>query len=390
MAEKRPRWSSQAKLTVSLLLIALIVYLLFRFRAVITPMILAVILAFILSPVVNILQVRLRLRRALAALITYLLLLAVSVTLPAMIIDPMADQVTGINLNLIHYLTAFENFLGQRYIVAGQVINLNQLVQQAVGSLQGMLEPVFGHTLTFAVDVITSVVWVIFILVVSFYLIKDGQALRDWIEKIVPADYRLDYIRLRDEINFIWSAFFRGQLVLALVVAVIFTVIGFALGLPFALAMGVFAGLLEFLPSVGHGIWLIVASLLALFAGSTWLPLPNWVFMLIVIGLHLVYQQFDLNYLIPRIIGRSVHLPPLVVILGIVTGAALAGVLGILLAAPTIASARVLSRYLFANLFDLDPFATSAVPLLPPPNPRWWRKPYPMQSNDPQQKPKDL
>lgn len=112
--------------------------------------------------------------------------------------------------------------------------------------------------------------------------------------------------------------------------------------------------------------------------------------MLIVIGLHLVYQQFDLNYLIPRIIGRSVHLPPLVVILGIVTGAALAGVLGILLAAPTIASARVLSRYLFANLFDLDPFATSAVPLLPPPNPRWWRKPYPMQSNDPQQKPKDL
>jgi predicted PurR-regulated permease PerM len=78
--------------------------------------------------------------------------------------------------------------------------------------------------------------------------------------------------------------------------------------------------------------------------------------MLIVMALHLVYQQFDLNYLIPRIIGRSVHLPPLVVILGIVSGAVLAGVLGIFLAAPTIASARVLGRYIFSNLFDLPPF----------------------------------
>jgi predicted PurR-regulated permease PerM len=173
------------------------------------------------------------------------------------------------------------------------------------------------------------------------------------------------------------------------VVAVIFTIIGFILGLPFALAMGVFAGLMEFLPSIGHGIWLVVASLLALFAGSTWLPLPNWAFMLVVIGLHLVYQQFDLNYLIPRIIGHSVHLPPLVVILGIVTGAVLAGVLGIPLAAPTIASARVLGRYVYANLFDLDPFAASAAPPLPPPNPRWWRVLFPAKPADLQHKSKD-
>ena len=67
------------------------------------------------------------------------------------------------------------------------------------------------------------------------------------------------------------------------------------------------------------------------------------------------------------------HLPPLVVILGIVTGAALAGVLGVVLAAPTVASARVLARYVFANLNDENPFPdeTSST-LLPPPDPRWW------------------
>jgi predicted PurR-regulated permease PerM len=137
--------------------------------------------------------------------------------------------------------------------------------------------------------------------------------------------------------------------------------------------MAIFAGLMEFLPSLGHGIWLFVASLLAFFVGSTWLPLPNWIFMLLVIGLHLIFEQFDLNYLIPRIIGRSVHLPPVVVILGIVSGALLAGVLGIFLAAPTIASLRVLGRYIYANLFDLDPFPIASSSPLPPPNPRWWQ-----------------
>jgi hypothetical protein len=80
-----------------------------------------------------------------------------------------------------------------------------------------------------------------------------------------------------------------------------------------------------------------------------------------------------LNYLIPRIIGRQVHLPPVVVILGIVAGAAMAGVLGIALAAPTISSSRVIGRYIYANLFDLDPFPAPAATPLPPPDPRWWQ-----------------
>ncbi len=389
MQESRPRWSSQVRLTVSLLLIALIIYLLFRFSVVLAPMTLAVILAYVLSPLVNLLQGRLRIRRGLAALLIYMILLAVLVALPVVIIRPLAAQLSELIPAIQRFLLVIENLLGHRYVVAGQVINVDELIQQAIGSLQGSLEPVFGGTLNLAVDVISSVIWVIFILVVSFYLIKDGPLLREWLEKNVPPTYQQDYIRLRDEISQIWSAFFRGQLVLALVVAVLFTIIGFILGLPFALAMGVFAGLMEFLPSIGHGIWLVIASLLALFVGSTWLPLPNWVFMLVVIGLHLIYEQFDLNYLIPRIIGRSVHLPPLVVILGIVTGAVLAGVLGIPLAAPTIASARVLGRYVFANLFDLDPFAVSVAPPLPPPNPRWWRVPFISKPANLPQKSKD-
>lgn len=382
MKEQRPRWSSHTKIVISLLLLALGVYLLDRFGVILPPVTLAIILAFILSPLVNRFQSSLRVPRVLAIFLTYLVLLSALSALPFLVIPALVNQLSGLNLDLQRIFLGAKSWLASEYLIAGQVINVDETFQQVAGLLEKIVEPVFGQTLELAIDLISALVWAIFIIVVSFYLIKDAQALRTWLEDLTPPAYRSDYIQLRTEINQIWSSFFRGQLILAGVVTVIFAVIGFLLGLPFALAMGVLAGLLEFLPSIGHGIWLLIASLLTLSAGSTWLPLPNWAFTLVIVGLHLFYQQFDLNYLIPRIIGRSVHLPPLVVILGIVMGAVMAGVLGILLAAPTIASARVLGRYIYANLFNIEPFQASIVSPLSPPNPRWWRKPASAKAGD--------
>ncbi|MEK6587825.1 MAG: AI-2E family transporter [Chloroflexota bacterium] len=92
---------------------------------------------------------------------------------------------------------------------------------------------------------------------------------------------------------------------------------------------------------------------------SSALSRPRWsptTKALVAIGLHVLFTQIDLNYLIPRIIGRRIQLHPLAIILGIIAGASVAGVLGIVLAAPAIATARVLVRYLFANLLDAEPF----------------------------------
>ena len=373
----RPRWSPMTKLVVVILALTVFIYLLFRFSVVLPPLILAVILAYILSPAVNFVEKRIRLPRGLAILFAYILLLGLIALLLGLIIPPFIEQMGGLGGDIQSIINSIEKFLGHRYNVAGFVIDLDALINRLSGSLQTTFSPFLGRTVSLAIEILSSVVWVIFIAVVAFYFIKDGEKINQWLESIVPPGYHQDYILLRREISQIWSAFFRGQLILASVVTLLFTVIGFILGLPFPLAMAIFAGLMEFLPSLGHGIWLFFASLLAFFIGSTWLPLPNWVFMLIVIGLHLIYEQFDLNYLIPRIIGRSVRLPPVVVILGIVAGALLAGFLGIFLAAPTIASLRVIGRYIYANVFDLDPFPSSMSSPLPPPNPHWWEKLFP-------------
>lgn len=374
MENSRPRWSSATKITVIVVILVLGGLLMARFRSVFPPLIIAVILAYIFTPIVRWTQNKLKIRRGLATLLAYIIALTVLAGIFGLIIPPLAIQLSGLNLDLQTNLERVQSSVKNTVVVAGIPVQLAHLVEQLERGFESLLQPVLGQTLGFAVEVITSIVWIVFIFVVSFYLTKDAPILWKWINHLVPPQLQEDYQRLSSEIRQIWAAFFRGQLVLATVVTMIFTGVGLLIGLPFALAMGVLAGLLEFLPSVGHVIWMIIAALLALFAGSTWLPLPNWVFMLVVIGLQLTFQQFDINYLIPRIIGRRVHLPPVVVILGIVAGAALAGVLGIFLAAPTIASLRVIGHYVYANLFDMDPFRESVALSLPPPNPRWWER----------------
>jgi len=374
----RPRWSPQTKWTVSMLLLAFFVYVVFRFSEVIPPLLLAVVLAYVVSPLVARVERRLHLARGWAAALVYLAFVAVTAALFAVLVPMLADQITSLNVNLQQLLEEVVLRLDRPMMVFGQRIDGATLVSQVEGALQTVISVVLGQGLNVAFGVLSTLVWGSFVLVVSFYLVKDADALREYIQSLVPAPYRADYIRLREEIGAVWSAFFRGQVILAGVVTVIITTLAFIVGLPGALAMGLLAGLLEFLPSIGHGIWLSIAVILALFMGSTWWPMPHWAFALMLVVLHVLFDQLDTNYLIPRIIGRRVRLHPLVVILGIVGGAVLAGVLGIALAAPTIASLRVLGRYIYANLVDADPFPDAVSEPLPAPDPRWWQKAPPM------------
>jgi predicted PurR-regulated permease PerM len=371
---ERTRWPYATKLTISLLLLVFFIYLLSRFNEIIPPFIVAVIISYILSPIVNYLQRRIHIPRSLIILLTFIIVLAVFISFSIVIIPIFAGKLPSTEINTQQLINALEAALSKQYHIFGITILPSALFDQAIVALRGLIQPVIGQTVTIVTSIITSIIWIIFIILVSFYLIKDGTKLEEWFTSHLPPVFLQDYLWMHDEINQIWSAFFRGQLLLSLIVSIIFIVIGSIIGLPYAIAMGILAGILEFLPSIGHAIWLFIASLLAFFLGSTWIPIPNWAFMLIVIGLHLFFEQFDLNYLIPRIIGRSVHLPPLVVILGIVSAALLAGVLAIPLAAPTIASARIIGRYIFANLLDIKWTPISATQPLPPPKSYWWQR----------------
>lgn len=356
----RRRWSATTKAVIAVFLALIAGLVLYRFRIVIVPLILAAILAYIISPLVSFLARRTRLSWRVSVAVVYALLIAVIVALPSVLVPVLLDQVDRFALELQQIAASLSRISRSVIIVGGLRLDVPAVLDRATRALEGLAEPFAVQTLSIVLNVVEFFTWAILILITSFYLVKDGGRLKAWAEGLAPPEYRDDFRELGARIGAIWAAFFRGQIVLALVVMVLIGSVSALIGLRFALALGVAAGLLEFLPSLGHGIWLVIAVLVALLEGSTWLPLPNWAFALIVVGLHVVFQQTDLNYLIPRIIGRRVRLHPMVVILGIVGGALLAGVLGVALAAPTLASARVLGQYLHAGLFDLNPFPPEA------------------------------
>ena len=90
---------------------------------------------------------------------------------------------------------------------------------------------------------------------------------------------------------------------------------------------------------------------------------------MLVIGLYVVIQRIEGNVLVPRILGRSLNLHPLVVFVGIVVGGSLAGILGMLLAAPVLATLRVVGHYISCRLYDRDPFAGLEEMAAGPPQP---------------------
>ena len=144
----------------------------------------------------------------------------------------------------------------------------------------------------------------------------------------------------------LWLTYIKGQLLLSLIVGGIIWVVGSAIGLAWAGWLGLAAGLLETIPSLGPLVALIPAIVAALWKGSTVIPVSNWVFALIVVAVYLSIQQISALAIEPHIMGKRLNLPPLMVLVTVIAGAALGGILGAYLAVPVLASIReILSFY---------------------------------------------
>jgi predicted PurR-regulated permease PerM len=112
----------------------------------------------------------------------------------------------------------------------------------------------------------------------------------------------------------------------------------------------------ELIPNLGPILAAIPAVIVALIQGSTVLPVSNWVFALIIIGFYILMQQFENSFVVPRVLGGAVDLHPLIVMVGVLVGANVAGIIGALLAAPIIATGREIIRYLYRKILGVSPF----------------------------------
>ncbi|MCA9926710.1 MAG: AI-2E family transporter [Anaerolineales bacterium] len=374
-----PPWSSTGKRVVWLILLAIATLAVYRIRALLLPLTVASILAYLIHPLVHFLTERTPLNRLLSIALIYLIITAGLVSIPVSAISPVVNQANTLIQNVPGYIEQIDAFFQKPLVIANSIeipidqLSLNQPFSSIGNNLVDLIQTIGGQTLTIfsslATATISTVGWIIMILFVSFYLVKDYQQLFQGLLRLTPAAYHDDLVQLLAQINITWHAFLRGQLVLCVVVGTIFFIIALIIDLPNALILAIIAGLMELIPTFGPILAAVPAVIVALFQSeASWLGqlmTPFWFGLLMAIIYGFIYQ-FENYVLVPRIIGHHLKLHPLAVVLGVLVGASLAGVLGILLAAPVLATIRLILRYIYWKLTDQEPFAETAVKPLEP------------------------
>jgi len=372
------RWSPFAKQIVIVSTVIAAVWLLFRIHLLLTPLVLAFLLAYLISFPVNWLVRRTGWPRTPVTVLVQLLAVFIILSTPALIVPRVVALGRSFGTTLINVIQGLLTVtpepieitpslkldLGAFYEPISQT--LRGLLEPGVSSIQNLQSLLFPFASGAAVVVwgaVNVVIGGLFVFVVSFYIVKDAPLIGRFVTTHIPEIWLPEARRLWAELTKIWDAFVRGQLILGIVMGLIIWLSMAILGVRNAPALGLLSGFLEFVPGVGPVIAAVPGILIALILGSMWVPLPHLWFAVLVALVYILLSQLENLYLLPRVIGSRVALHPAVVIVGALAGAQLAGVLGILLAAPTIASLRLLIGYAVRKILDEEPFPTAALPL---------------------------
>jgi predicted PurR-regulated permease PerM/phosphoglycolate phosphatase-like HAD superfamily hydrolase len=351
------RWSNLTKIIVVATLAVLALILLITFRVLITPTIVAFLLAFILGYPVNWIQRSTGWSRTAAVTLTYIVLLTVLGLMPVLILPRLADLTLSLQSTLEGLVDDLRNVSTGPILVVGPInFSPNMLFQQAGELLGNLLVLATGNPLTLARGLTNSFITIVYVLVLNFWLLKDIYKVQRLVMDQIPVDYQEDARRMGLELGQIWQAFLRGQLILAVVVALMTWVSLVIVGMPNAGAFALLAGVLEFMPSIGPAISGTIGTVFALFSGSNWLPVNSITFAIIVGLIYFIIGQLESIYLIPRLVGGRVRLHPALAFVGVIAGTLVFGLLGVLLAMPIMASARTILSYIYRKLFDLEPF----------------------------------
>jgi predicted PurR-regulated permease PerM len=360
-----PRWSTTTKFIVALAILAIVAFLLLRFQALIAPVIMVFMTAYLLNPVVNALIHRLRLPRTVAVLLVYLflILLVLGVISGAgLLIQQQFSGVLSVALAFINNIPEGIRSLSTGPVSVGPftfdptttdfALLQNALLPSARDGIARITEWMTGA----ATGVASFLGWTVFVFTVSFYLLLDLDGAEKSLLGIVPEEYRRDAGRLFAELGPIWNAFLRGQVILSLIGGLAVGLTMGLLGVQYALILGLIAALMSFVPILGYHVTIGSAILVALFQSSNWLGFSPTIFIIVVAVAAWALQEIKNSILVPRVMQSQLKVPAAVLIVGVLIGASLLGFTGLLLSAPIIATAGLFGKYVYAKMFNLSPW----------------------------------
>jgi len=377
-----PRWTGTTKLVVALTGVVIIGALLVRFHTLIGPLLMAIILAYLIYPLASLLDKRTPLSWRGSVSIIFLILLLILLgllTVGGMGLVQQVQSLIRIIPQYIEELPAFIENVSKVYMLGPFRIDLTQIDLTAISNqVLSVVQPALGQLGnligTLASGAATTLGWIFFILIVSYFTLLESGGLRERIIKVELPGYADDFKRLGSELGRIWNAFLRGQFIIFLATSAVYAVVLSILGVRYAIILALLTGFANFLPYVGPAINWIVLGLVTIFQPSNYFGLSPLGFTTLVVIVAVLIDQIFNNFVNPRIMADALKVHPAAVLVAALVAASLLGVLGVIIAAPLLATLMLVNRYILRKMVDQVPFPEEENVIKPPSAPRWWRR----------------
>jgi len=370
-----PYWSTNAKLVVGMTLVAFAAVLVVQIRPILTPLIMALILSYLLYPMIESLEKNTFLSwrgstNVIFIILLVLLLTSMTVSIVA-IVNQFQNLIRLINTFLNDLPTLIEDFISSGAVVQIPFINyefdiseyirtlnidLLAVSDQVLSAVQPVLSQAGSILTTVATSALTTLGWGGFVLVVAYLSLGEVKQGRKFLRRELEG-MSYDIGRMTRELGYIWNAFLRGQVLVFFLSSVSMFILLSILGVRYALGLAILAGIGRFVPYIGQGLSAIVNAVVAFFlAEGNYLGLEAFPYMLLVVGLAFVHDQIYDSLVIPRLIGIVLGVHPALVLIVAIILARWIGVIGLLVAAPVLASFQLLTSYVIRKLLDQDPW----------------------------------
>jgi len=362
-----PKWSSTFKMVIGITIAGLLMALLIYFRSIIGPLILAFILIYLLHPLAAFLNTHTRLSWRASVNVIYIILLILvitSSTLTGLAAVQQIESLIRVVERFVNDLPSLIDKLSSQIIIIGpysidlsHYTDLSQLGNQVINALQLIIGRAGTLAGSFASATASTIAWGFFVLIISYFVLADAGKVPNALDYINIPGYSSDIQKMSTALGRIWNAFLRGQLTIVILVILSYTVLLSILGVRYAFAIAILAGLARFVPYVGPLITYIVLGLVTLFQGGNYFNLVPMYYTLLTIVMSILLDQVYDNLVSPRIMGKSLGVHPAAVLVVAIIAANLIGLIGLVLAAPVLASVSLVGRYTVRKMFDRDPWA---------------------------------
>lgn len=337
--------------------LAIVLYFLYHVKSILPPFILSIIIAYLFAPFVEYISQRFC-SRAIASMIAVVLFFGTLITFFSIVVPHIqseliffAKQLPSNTLVLKNQVMSifdnFSNFLAPEHL---------DKIKAMVTSYLAEIIPWLGHTL---IDFITNglvlanfFVLLIFTPILSFYLLRDWNKVINSINNFVPENYRSIVHKQSFLMNASLRGYFRGQFLVSLTLTLYYTIALWAIGLESGAVIGFLTGFFSFIPFIAVISGFIIASITAIYqAPDLWL----WFFVALIFTFG---QSMEGVFLTPNLVGNRIGLHPVWLIFVILSGAALFGFWGVLMALPLASLISVLSKF-GLEIYYTSPFHKS-------------------------------